>query len=197
MTRLVVKRLAISIVTMWAVTVIVFVGTEILPGDVAQAILGNPQHQRLWRASQPAWFGPPRYVRYLSWLGGFTRGDLGISLSGGTPISGLIKERLGNTLLLAGITASVAVPLALLIGALAAMFPGSVFDRAVSVTTLYLVAMPDFLIASILVLIFAVELGWLPAIAYMSASASWGRLLSSIAMPVAPFHSLFLPKWRA
>ena len=186
MTRLVVKRLAISIVTMWAVTVMVFVGTEILPGDVAQAILGqSATPETLAGLRTQLGLDRPAYARYLSWLGGFTKGDLGTSLSGGAPISGLIKERLGNTLLLAGITASVAVPLALLIGSLAAMFPGSVFDRAVSVTTLYLVAMPDFLIASVLVLIFAVELGWLPAISYMSASASWGRMLSSIAMPVA------------
>lgn len=186
MTRLVIKRLAISIVTMWAVTVMVFVGTEILPGDVAEAILGqSATPETLAGLRNQLGLDRPAYMRYLSWLGGFTRGDLGTSLSGGTPISGLIKERLGNTLLLAGITASVAVPLALLIGSIAAMFPGSVFDRAVSVTTLYLVAMPDFLIASVLVLIFAVELGWLPAISYMSASASLGRMLSSIAMPVA------------
>jgi peptide/nickel transport system permease protein len=65
------------------------------------------------------------------------------------------------------------------------MFPGSIFDRGVSVITLYLVAMPDFLVGSVLVLIFAVELGWLPAISYMTESASTGQLLSSIAMPIA------------
>ena len=101
-TRLVIKRLAISIVTMWAVTVMVFVGTEILPGDVAQAILGqSATPETLAGLRSQLGLDRPAYVRYLSWLGGFTRGDLGTSLSGGTPISGLIKQRLGNTLLLA------------------------------------------------------------------------------------------------
>lgn len=186
MTQLVIKRLAISIVTMWAVTVMVFVGTEILPGDVAEAILGqSATPETLAGLRSQLGLDRPAYVRYLGWLGGFVKGDLGTSLSGGTPISGLIKERLGNTLFLAGITASLAVPFALLIGSFAAMFPGSIFDRGVSVITLYLVAMPDFLVGSVLVLIFAVELGWLPAISYMTESASTGQLLSSIAMPIA------------
>jgi peptide/nickel transport system permease protein len=185
MTRLVIKRLVVSIITMWAVTVMVFVGTEILPGDVAAAILGqSATPETLAGLRTQLGLDRPAYARYLGWLGNLIAGDLGVSLSGGTPISGLIKERLGNTLFLAGLTASFAVPLALLIGALAAMFPGSIFDRSVSVVTLYLVAMPDFLVGSILVLIFAVELGWLPAISYMTESASTGQLLSSIAMPI-------------
>jgi peptide/nickel transport system permease protein len=170
---------------MWAVTVMVFVGTEILPGDVAGAILGqSATPETLAGLRNQLGLDRPAYMRYLGWVKSFTKGDLGVSLSGGTPISGLIKERLGNTLFLAGITASIAVPSALLIGLFAAMFPGSKFDRSVSIATLYLVAMPDFLVASILVLIFAVKLGWLPAISYMTESASIRQLLSSIAMPI-------------
>jgi peptide/nickel transport system permease protein len=185
MTRLVIKRLVVSIVTMWAVTVMVFVGTQILPGDVAEAILGqSATPETLAGLRNKLGLDRPAYVRYLGWLEGLAKGDLGTSLSGGIPISGLIKQRLGNTLVLAGITASIAVPLALLIGLFAAMFPGSMFDRGVSILTLCLVAVPDFLVATILVLIFAVELRWLPAISYITESASISQLLSSIAMPI-------------
>ena len=145
MTRLVIKRLVISIVTMWAVTVMVFIGTQILPGDVAEAILGqSATPETLAGLRNKLGLDRPAYVRYLGWIQNLAKGDLGTSLSGDVPISWLIKQRLGNTLLLAGITASIAVPSAILIGLIAAMFPGSVFDRSVSILTLYLVAMPDF-----------------------------------------------------
>ena len=185
MIKMIGKRLVISVITLWAVTVLVFVGTNLLPGDVAQAVLGQSATPETVAALRTQ-FGldQPAYVRYFKCLKGFVTGDLGVSLSGGTPIADLIRDRFGKTLFLAAITASVATSVALLIGLLAAMYPRSLFDRVISITTLFLVSVPEFLSGSILVLIFAVYLGWLPSIAYISEYKSIGQLLSTLAMPV-------------
>ncbi|MFH1135597.1 MAG: ABC transporter permease [Pseudomonadota bacterium] len=185
MIKMIARRLAVSMVTLLVVTVLVFAGTELLPGDVAEAILGQsatPETVAGLRAQLG--LDRPARVRYLCWLTGFVSGDLGTSLASGAPISRLIKERLGNTLFLASITALLAVPSAILLGLLAAMFPGSYFDRVVSILTLFMVAVPEFLTGSLLVLVFAVYLGWLPAIAYITEYRSIGQLLSSLAMPI-------------
>ena len=185
MIRMIGKRLAVSIVTLWVVTLLVFAGTEFLPGDVAEAILGqSATPETVAGLRSRLGLDRPAHVRYLDWLQGFVSGDLGVSLASGAPISGLIKNRLGNTLFLAAITAAIAVPSAILLGLLAAMFPGSLFDRAVSVLTLCCVATPEFLVACLLVSIFAVYLGWLPAISYITEYKSVGQLMSSLAMPI-------------
>ncbi len=185
MILMIVKRLGLGIFTLWLVSILVFAGTELLPGDVAQAILGqSATPETVAGLRSQLGLDRPAYVRYLSWLGGFASGDLGSSLASGVPISGLVKERLGNTLLLSSITAAIAVPVAILLGLFSAMFPGGVFDRVVSVLTLCTVAIPVFLSGSILVLIFAVHLRWLPAITYITEFKSVGQLLSSLAMPI-------------
>jgi peptide/nickel transport system permease protein len=185
MILMIVKRLALGIFTLWLVSILVFAGAELLPGDVAQAILGqSATPETVAGLRSQLGLDRPAHVRYFEWLQGFARGDLGVSLAGGVPISGLVKERLGNTLLLASATAAIAVPVAILLGLFSAMFPGSLFDRAVSVLTLSFVAIPVFLSGSILVLIFAVHLRWLPAITYITEYKSVGQLLSSLAMPI-------------
>lgn len=185
MIGIVLRRLGISIVTLWIVTLIVFTGTELLPGDVAEALLGQSATPETVAAlrTQLGLDRPPA-VRYVDWLKGFTIGDFGVSLSSGSPISDIIRDRLGNTLLLAAITAAVSVPTAIVLGLLAAMYPGSLFDRMVSVVTLYLVAVPEFLTGSLLVMLFSVYLGWLPAISYITEYNSLGKLVASMAMPV-------------
>jgi peptide/nickel transport system permease protein len=186
MVPMILKRLGLGIFTLWLVSILVFTGTELLPGDVAQAILGQSATPETV-AGLRSQLGLDRsaHVRYISWLEGFATGNLGISLAGQVPISGLIREHLGHTLLLASVTASIAVPVALLLGLFSAMFPGGIFDRTVSLLTLCLISIPVFLSGSILVLIFAVYLRWLPAITYITEYRSIGQLLSSLAMPIA------------
>jgi len=111
-------------------------------------------------------------------------GDLGISKSGNTTIESLIRERIGNTFLLASIVALISIPISVGLGLLAAMFPGTWIDRTLSFTTLSLVSVPDFFIATIMVIIFAVQLFWLPAITYLSGGESLGLIIKSMAMPV-------------
>jgi peptide/nickel transport system permease protein len=185
MIGMILKRLGISIITLWIVTLIVFAGTELLPGDVAEALLGQSATPETVAALRTELgLDRPPAVRYFDWLTGFASGDFGVSLSSGAPISDIIRDRLGNTLLLAAITAAVSVPTAIVLGLLAAMYPASLFDRMVSVLTLYLVAVPEFLTGSLLVMLFSVYLGWLPAISYISEYSSLSKLVASMAMPV-------------
>jgi peptide/nickel transport system permease protein len=181
----VLRRLGLGLVTLWVVSVLVFAGTEILPGDVAEAILGQsatPEALEAIRAELN--LERPAAVRYFEWLANFMRGDLGISLTSKMAISELIPERLGNTLMLAGLTAAISVPIALAMGLAAAMFPGGRVDRLVTVSTLFLLSVPEFVIAAALVLILAVYLGWLPAITYVTEYESVWQMLKSLALPI-------------
>lgn len=185
MLTLIAKRLALGAVTFLVVTLLVFAGTELLPGDVAQQLLGQSATPETLAALRvKLGLDLPAHVRYLNWLSGFLTGDLGESLVNGLPNYELIAPRLQNTFLLAGMTAAFSVPIALLIGITAAMFPESVFDRVATVLTLCLVSVPEFFLATVFVLIFAVELGWVPAISYTTEFQSIGQLLRSLALPI-------------
>ena len=183
--RLIAGRLGLGAVTFLVVTLIVFAGTQLLPGDVAQQVLGPSATQATLAALRHTLgLDQAPYVRYLSWLGRLLTGNLGVSLVNGLPNSELIGPRLQNTLLLAGATAVFSVPFALVVGAAAAMLRDSLFDRVVTIVTLCVVSVPEFFLATVLVLIFAVKLGWVPAISYITEFHSVGQLLRSLALPV-------------
>ncbi|WP_371229515.1 ABC transporter permease [Roseovarius sp. 2305UL8-3] len=197
MWRMILNRLGIGLVTLWVVSVLIFVGTEILPGDVAQAMLGQDATPEKVKALREIMgLDRPAYVRYFAWLGDMLRFDLGMSLAsmgasgGGTTIEDLISARLSNTLLLSAIVAVISIPLSLLMGMLAAMFPTSLFDRIVTFFTLCLVAVPEFFVATLLVMFFAVKLQWFPAIAQMSDFSSIGDMLRTLALPIITLCAL-------
>lgn len=186
MGRMVLRRSLQGVLTLLLVCVLVFVGTEILPGDVAEAVLGqSATPESLAALRLELGLDRPAGVRFAHWLLGIIQLDFGKSLSAGVPVSALIADRIGKTLLLAGSAAVIAVPLALFLGLAAAMRAGGVFDRAVSVVALCLTALPEFFLATLLVLIFSIKLQWLPAISYVTDYSSIGKLASSLAMPVA------------
>ena len=126
----------------------------------------------------------PVHERYLNWLGGLLTGDPGRSLVNNVPVATLIGNRLPNSLMLAAVTAAVSVPIALLIGITAAVWRGSVYDRAVSVLSVSVVSVPEFLVATAAVLVFAVHLRWLSALSLVSEVTSFGQFLRVFAMPV-------------
>ena len=178
-------RMGVGLVTALIVSLMVFVGTEFLPGDVAQAVLGrSATEESLAALRESMGLNQPAYIRYLKWLGGFLTGDMGVSLANGAPISDLVSNRLGNTLILAGTTALVAVPFATILGLMAATFPGSLLDNAISFMSLSLVSTPDFLLASILVIIFAVGLGWFPSVSYVTEFRGIGHFFQTMTLPV-------------
>jgi len=185
MAKLIIRRLLLGLVTMWVVSLMVFATTEVLPGDVATAILGqSATPEALTAIRQELGLDRPALIRYIEWLGNLVTGDLGKSLATGRQITELISERLWQTLILAAMTALVAVPLAIFLGLIAAIFPGSFFDRGICMGTLCLVSVPEFFTASLLVLIFAVTLHWLPAISYIAADQNIWKSLRDLTLPI-------------
>ncbi len=185
MLMLILKRIGAASVTLLLVSVVVFTITGLLPGDAAQELLGQsatPEAVAALRAELG--LDQPAHLRYLHWLGSLLTGEPGQSLANNMPVAELIANRLPRTLLLAAITAVIAVPLALTIGILSAMNAGTRLDRALNVTTLSMVAVPEFLVATVAVLIFAVKLNWLSALSYARPDASLGEFLRAYAMPV-------------
>ena len=179
--EILVKRLIIGAATLLFVSVLVFAGTEILPGDVAYAILGqNATPELVAQIHGRLGLTEPVHVRYFVWLTNFVKGDLGTSLANGADIITEIKRRGQNTTILAVTTATIAVPLAVTLGLLAATRPGRIVDRIITSISLALISFPDFLVAVVLVTIFAIKLRWLPAIASIRPSyefVDWVRVL--------------------
>ncbi len=185
MMRMVLQRIGIGIVTLFVVSVIVFLMTSILPGDVAQIVLGQsatPETLAAYRAEHG--LDRPGYVRYFSWLGDMVTGDLGISKAGGATISSLIDSRIWNTLMMAGLVAAISIPISIMLGLWAAMHPGTGLDRGVTFGTLSTISVPEFFIATIMVLIFAVQLKWLPSTMNLNGNETWLEWLRKLAMPL-------------
>ena len=179
------QRIALALLSLLAVSMIVFAITSVLPGDAAQEQLGQdatPEALAALRAQMG--LDVPAPQRYVRWLGGLLRGDLGVSSTARLPVSELIGSRLPNSLLLAAVTALFSVPIALTLGVAAAVWRGSWFDRAASAGAVAVVSVPEFLVATLAVLVFAVQLRWLPALSYVSDIESLGQLLRAFAMPV-------------
>ncbi len=185
MTQMCLRRIAIGFATLIVVSIIVFLATSILPGDVAQIILGQsatPETLAALRAELG--MDQPGYVRYFSWLGNMATGDLGISKAGGATIASLIEGRLWNTMTMAALVALISIPVSIALGLWAAMHPGTWLDRIVTFGTLSTISVPEFFIATILVLFLAVELHWLPSTAYLTGNESFFELLVALAMPL-------------
>ncbi|UZE21794.1 ABC transporter permease [Pseudomonas sp. B21-056] len=183
--RLVSSRLAVGVLTLLIVSLVVFFLTSLLPGDAVQEQLGQdatPEAVAAMRAVLG--LDQPVYLRYLHWLGGLITGTPGVSLVNGMAVDEMIASRLPNTLRLASIAALVSVPLALTIGILSAMYRGSIFDRYSNMLAVFAVSVPEFLIATVAVLIFAVKLGWLSALSRDVEVETFGELVRVYAMPV-------------
>ncbi|HAU40891.1 MAG TPA: ABC transporter permease [Gammaproteobacteria bacterium] len=188
--RALLARLGISLVTLWVVSVLIFIGTNLLPGDIAQIILGQmatPENTAVLREK----LGLDKHPleQYLVWLSNVVMGDLGISKAGlgaglGTPIVEMLGPRIDNTAMLTILVGAIAIPISVALGLLAAMHPGTRLDRTITFSTLNIISIPDFLIATMLVLVFAVSLGWLPSIVYLRGDESGWLLMKTIAMPL-------------
>lgn len=185
MWRMVFRRIGIGIALLWVVSVLIFAMTQVLPGDAAQIILGQQATpESLTALRKELGLDRPAIVQYFDWLSRMATGDLGISKAGGATIASLIEGRLSNTVLMTALVALVAVPLSIFLGLVAAMFPGSWIDRSMTFITLCLIAVPEFFIATFLVLILAVQLNWVPAISYLSGREDFWQLMRALALPI-------------
>jgi peptide/nickel transport system permease protein len=158
MTKLVLRRLALALLTLWLVSLLVFAATLALPGDAAQAILGREATPaRLAALRDQLHLDDPVVTQYTQWLGGIVTGDLGNSAATQAPVGQLLSDRVGNSAFLVVISALVAVPLSILIGVWTAMRRDRPVDHIVSTTSLILASLPEFVIGIALILLFATE----------------------------------------
>ena len=183
--RLVASRVLTGLVSLLIVSIVIFCITEVLPGDAAQEQLGQEATaESLAALRKQMGLDRSMTLRYWEWLSGMLVGDPGKSMITQTPVSSLIGARLPNSLILAGITTLISVPLALFLGILCAVYRGSWFDRFVSSSAVAVVSIPEFLVATLLVLIFAVQLKWLPAISYSGNAPTLAQMFKYFTMPV-------------
>ena len=177
------KRLALGLLTLFIVSVLIFLATELLPGDFAQEFLGQSATPETVAAiRRELGLDQPMVTRYFDWLGGVVTGDFGNSLSNRRPVADLIATRLGNTLFLALYAAAIAVPLSLILGILVALFRNSMFDRIANVSALTAISFPEFFVAYILILWLA-QTGVFPSMARIPATAGWGEILYRTFLP--------------
>ena len=164
-------RVCVAMALLTALSLIVYVGTDLLPGDPASNRLGAQGPEAVADARRRLGLDEPLLQRYLDWVGGLLGGDLGTSASG-TPVVELLQGRLANSMLLAGLAVALVVPLSLVVGITLARHAGRRAEAATSSLLILTLAIPDFILASLLVVVFAVGLGWLPAVSLVPAGSS-------------------------
>jgi len=181
---LVVKRLGLGLVTLLVISVLIFFAVELLPGDIAQAVLGQgATPENLAALREKLGLDQPAIVRYLSWLGGAVTGDFGNSLVTGDRVGDAIGPRFLNTLFLAAYAAVIAVPVAIILGIAVALARNTIFDRVANVVTLTAISSPEFFLGYILILYLAVKTGWFPAISSLSGDPDFGTMVYRAFLP--------------
>ena len=185
MTRRIVLRVAVGIATLWAASALVFFGTEALPGDAAQAVLGNTVTPELLAQYREDFdLNRPVQDRYLDWVAGLPRGDLGRSLPSGDDVASLIGDKVRNSAILAGITMLLLIPLSIVVGILTAVYRDRAADHSVTATTLLLISTPEFVVGTLLVLVIAVWLDLLPPVSLVDPTQSTLSQGSILVLPV-------------
>lgn len=184
MKRFILRRLGFVIITLLASSVIIFVATQILPGDVARMILGRfATDEALANLREQLGLNRPLIVQYFSWLWDYVRGDWGTSLSTGSPVMELVLARLGNSAMLASVAFVMYVPAGILLGLVAALRKNRLIDHLISVGSLAFIGLPEFVTGVILIAIFAIKLKWLPASSAIDPAASFMEALPRLILP--------------
>lgn len=183
--KLVAQRLALGLLLLLAVSLLIFLGTEALPGDVAQAILGqSATPEALANMREAMGLNQPAHIRYLQWLGGILTGDFGTALTNGQDIGQAIGQRLGNTLFLAACAAAISVPLAILLGLVAARYNGRWPDKVISGVTLSTISLPEFVAAYFVIFLLTQVIPIFQPVAMVFPGMSFWDRLHAVALPV-------------
>lgn len=183
--KLLVQRIALSLLLLLAASAMIFIGTQILPGDVAQSILGqSATPEALANLRTELGLNDPPVTRYFNWLYSALHGDLGTALTNGRDIAESLGSRLKNTLFLAFSAAVISVPLAIFLGLLAVRYQNRWPDKLISAVTLTSISIPEFLIGYVLMYVISVKLGWFTSVSTIYDSMSFGEKLNAIALPV-------------
>ena len=182
--RLIAARIVLCAVTLILVSLIVFLVLEILPGDVASRILGrDATPESLATLRTQLGLDRPAPVRYLAWLGGLVSGDFGQSLVSERPVTVILGQRIFNTVLLSIYAFILYLPLTIVPAVIQALWRDRPADHALSVVTLVLLSMPDFLLATLLLLGFVVMIPILPAISLVDESSSAWEYFRAMTLP--------------
>jgi peptide/nickel transport system permease protein len=184
MGRTIAIRIVLGLLTLLGVSILIFAATEILPGDVATAVLGQsatPETVAVFR--KELGLDQPAYLRYLQWLGGAIQGDFGFALTNKRDIVKTMSPKLFNTLFLAGYAALIAVPLAVGLGILAAIKEGKWVDKTANIVSLAAISMPEFFLGYLFIFFFSVQLGWFPSLATVYNSMPIDKRIYVVAMP--------------
>ncbi|WP_127112994.1 ABC transporter permease [Shimia sediminis] len=196
--RIIAQRLALGLLTLFVVSIVIFTAVNLLPGDFAQAILGQGATPEAIEAIRnDLGLNDPPLTRYMQWLGGAIQGDLGNSFaqanfasfagtdtgSGLASVASQVAPRFENTMFLAGVTAMIAVPIAVTLGVLAALYRNSIFDRAANVMTLSSISSPEFFMAYVLILFLAVLNPILPSLSNIYEGMDFSERLTKTLLP--------------
>ncbi|HEY0276222.1 MAG TPA: ABC transporter permease [Paenirhodobacter sp.] len=178
------KRLLIGLLTLFIVSLIIFFGVNLLPGDFATNVLGQggtPDTIAALRARLG--LNEPAPLRYLHWLGGMLHGDTGYSLMGENKVADVIGRRLFNTFFLAGYAAFMAIPVALVLGIVSALYAGRWVDRLINMLSLGAISFPEFFVSYTLILFMAIRAGWFPSLSQVSADMALSERLYVCFLP--------------
>jgi peptide/nickel transport system permease protein len=182
--RVVASRLALSVLTLVLVSLIIFLALEAMPGDVATRILGRfatEEQKALFREEMN--LDLPLHQRYLSWMGGVVRGDFGHSLASDRDVGTVIAPKLKNTLMLATYAFILYVPMTLILAIVSATNRNGPADNAISILTLIGLSMPEFFLATLLLLLFAVKVAAFPTMSVLENVETLGDLLRVMTLP--------------
>lgn len=185
MTRYLIRRFVTLTLTLLLTSFIIFALTNLLPGDVARLVVGrSASDTAVENFEQRFGLDRPPLRQYAEWLGGFVTADWGRSYTAGSPpVRALVLSRLRNSMSLAGATLLIVIPLSILLGVLASLREGSWTDSVISVASLSVVGLPEFVTGIVLINVFAVQLGWFPASTYISAGISFGEWIRLLILP--------------
>ena len=194
MPRLILRRLGAGWITLAVIAVVVFVGVELMPGDACTAHLGRDaaREEVLAACRERMGLNAPPAERFLAWAGDLARGDLGISVKRERPIADIVAPRLRNTLILAAAAAIAGVPLAIFLGFLAGLRRDGLFDIVVSGTALVAMTMPEFVVAALLILVFAIWLGWSAGVVTAAYDAPALTLLLATPLPAITLALVYI-----
>jgi peptide/nickel transport system permease protein len=182
--KVIAKRLLRGFLTLFVVSLFIFFSVELLPGDIAENMLGRDATPEAVAALRTQLgLDQPPHLRYLGWISGVLKGDFGVAISSGRQVSDLVVARLSNTFFLAGFTALIAVPLALGLGILNALYRNTLFDKGSNAITLASISVPEFFIAYILIFVFTTQMRWFPAISDINSTMALGERLYRSMLP--------------
>jgi peptide/nickel transport system permease protein len=187
MTRFVLRRIGLALITLFLLSVLVFIGTQLLPGDVGRRILGPFANQEAVDAlNNRLGTDRPLLVQYWDWITSALTGDLGFSISFSRPVTELLGRALVNSLKLAALAFVIVVPLSLAGGVLAALKRGTIVDRLITVGGLSATVIPEFVSGIVLIVVFAVFLRWLPGFATAPQQSGFLTQLRHLILPAIP-----------